>query len=212
MFRMMTKPRTWLRTLAGAAAFLAIAAVAVPASAATTSGTGLTLSDLKAVSGIDASSTVYTVTVTKVKTDIATGVNLYFAPEPGPSDHAGYEPLEIAQQSCVPDDVTDPTSWHCQFTVDWKTGAAWYNSTQEYESGTTVHQWYVENSPGVLEIFAAEVGNGGKGWSTMSDVMGLIDIPPNSLPEVPYTFGLPVILIAGIGGAVVLGRRRRQQG
>lgn len=211
MFRMMTKPSGWVRTLAGAAAFLAIAAVAAPAGATTTSGTGLSLTDLAVVSSSGSSSTVYKVTVTKLLSDTATGVNLYFAPELDPSNKSGYHPMEIAQQSCTANAAVNPTSWHCQFTVDWTTGAAWYNSAQEYEPGVTVHQWYVKYYPGLLEIFAQEVGNSGKGWSTMSDMMPLIDIPPNSLPEVPYTFGLPVILIAGIGGAVVLGRRRRQQ-
>ncbi len=213
MFRTMTKPNGWVRALAGAAAFLAIAAVAVPAGAATTTGTGLSLTDLKVVSSSDSSSTVYSVTVTKLSnTDAATGVNLYFAPEREPKNHTDYQPMEIATQSCVPDAVVNPTVWHCQFTVDWKTGAAWYNSTEEYEPGMTVHQWYVDNFAGLLVIFAKEVGNSGKGFSAMSDMLPLIDIPPNNLPEVPYAFGLPVILIAGIGGAVVLGRRRRQQG
>ncbi len=210
MFRMMTKPNGWVRTLAGAAAFLAIAALAVPAGAAT-SGTGLRLTNLKAVSGIDSSSTVYSVTVTKLLDDTATGVKLYFAPEPIPSNHTDYAAMEIAEQSCTPNSATNPSSWNCQFTADWQTGSAWYNSTTLFEPSLTVHQWYLANSPGALEIFAHEVGNSGKGLSVESNVIPLIDIPPNYLPEVPYAFGVPLILIVGIGGAAVLGRRTRRQ-
>lgn len=204
----------WVKGLAGVATFVAIVALAVPAAANTQSGTGLELSNLRITSGNDSSPTEYSVTVTTTPagvSDNATGVDLYYAPEAPPSD-SSYQPEEILSSCNLVS--SSPKTWNCTFGVDWSVASAWYNSTtrdgMSAPDGPTVHDWYLANSPGQMEIFAEDTGTSGKGWSTMSDYVSLQEPPANYLPEVPYTVGLPIVLIAAAGGAVLVRRRARR--